>query len=186
VVLKTDDLVPLYLLCAGYVKTMHMEDGATIDVTTPLVFHTEDGNVTAAVRRPGQRRWPAKDGVDSRGRRSFASRLASPLLAFIMSVALAAAIVLYGGTRGVAVLVQRGDRDVLGDWRISRRYRTLWQPGENTTKLCKQNPWPGRVPARSGCGMCESECVRVFTRARAHASSFPLCACMRMFRPPVR
>lgn len=87
-------------------------------------------NLAEAARRPGRLLHAA------------ARQLAGALVA----AGVVAVIVASAGGRGV--LLQRGDRDVLGDWRISTRYRTLWRPGENATRPCKQNPWPHRLPGR--------------------------------------
>jgi hypothetical protein len=77
------------------------------------------------------------------------------LLSMCLGVGAAAALVagLAGGGEGrggwrSVMMPRRGDRDGLGNYRISGRYRTLWKAGENETKPCRQNPWPHPLPGR--------------------------------------
>ena len=89
--------------------------------------------------------WAAADRgrrVDhTRERRAVACGMAWLLLAFATGAALTTAYLVRNRGRRAAGLLQRSDRELHGDWRISHRYRTLWLPGEkNATALCKQNP----------------------------------------------
>jgi len=95
------------------------------------------------------RRWVPEDITGAVRSPTTRTRRLAYLIALVGAAAAAAVGLIEGSSVTTSgVLLQRGDRDEAGDWRISSRYRTLWKPGENSTQLCKQNPWPQRLPGR--------------------------------------
>jgi len=120
------------------------------------------------------------DGVDGGSGRPGALPRRRILLSMCLGVGAAAALVAGlaggGGWRSV-MMPRRGDRDGLGNYRISGRYRTLWKAGENETKPCRQNPWPHPLPGR-----CVVE-LRASGSARAGAVHMYRCLPLNERRP---
>jgi len=94
------------------------------------------------------RRWVPEDITSAVRSPTTRTRRLAYLIALVGAAAAAVGLIDGSSVTTTGVLLQRGDRDEAGDWRISSRYRTLWKPGENSTQLCKQNPWPHRLPGR--------------------------------------
>ena len=123
---------------AGCTRDSAMEETCVATATMPLLVECHHG--------PARR--GKTDMGDGRNTTTF-RRLAcvgAAAAAFAVGAACVAAVG-WGTSRSI-LIPRRGDRDMLGNWRISSRYRTLWKPGENNTKPCKQNPWPHRLPGR--------------------------------------
>jgi len=114
------------------------------------------------------------DEGGGRGRpaRSRRWRLLSACLGVGAAAALVAGVVTHAPQAWRSALMpRRGERDGLGNTRISGRYRTLWKPGENATKPCRQNPWPHRLPGR--CAAAASACASVGMRDCGRAPAAP-------------